>query len=699
MQAKVTRAKGPSPGPQRGPNLRGEALLGALSSAQKISDAKKRAYALVELAPLLPETQRRSALKEALAAIAAIEASGERVAAVGELAPFLADSDREAILQQATVTAASLSNPNSRARAIARLLPALSDADRHAARRIAMDTAAAHPLDFNYEAYAGLAPYLPDVERDALMGFALAAIKKDSPYVQVLAFKRLSPFVTADTRALVLREIVRIQEDIVDPYFRLKSLEELASLLPEMLFPQALAVARTFTTDWDRGKALAALAAYLPDTLIPIAFADAISISQPEGRAEALISLIKRLPDQSRDVVLPNLISTVELVADLADRTNFYMTLSTRVDEDTREKLLRLALSHFRDLTGIGIALVRDIAPLLPKTLIPDAASEIRRHPQNDARVFGLSALAIRMPKEDRDGLLQEVLSEIRSISDHYDRAWHFVDIVWRWPESELGEIRSDALAEISALPDEVQKAQMLATMAQSLPDDLLDQAFVIANAIASDSARTMVLTELVHRLSIASGRIIPFDRSFKTNTKSSVGINYRHLVGLRSYDTRSAGAREEQSLQIGQQNEETLRNALHNTDQLLNDWLAAKGVAEDARPAFVAKIIQIVCPISRPLWDDRASYPHLKHLNAPRFLKAVYPDAIDENGQLSNEEIVRLADRKLVQMVQGYINKRIERKIGLGDADGLVFTQKDGRGRPKKPKAQKRFGAARSPR
>jgi hypothetical protein len=128
--------------------------------------------------------------------------------------------------------------------------------------------------------------------------------------------------------------------------------------------------------------------------------------------------------------------------------------------------------------------------------------------------------------------------------------------------------------------------------------------------------------------------------------------------------------------------------NNAKDIDKILDRWLAAKGVTEDQRPSYIAKFNQMV--VVRPKWADRKKFERLRHLSAPRFLRAVYADVIDTDGRLTNEEVVRLSDPGLVRIVQGYITKRVERRLSLGDAEGLIFTQKDNRGRPKKPRARK---------
>jgi hypothetical protein len=113
-------------------------------------------------------------------------------------------------------------------------------------------------------------------------------------------------------------------------------------------------------------------------------------------------------------------------------------------------------------------------------------------------------------------------------------------------------------------------------------------------------------------------------------------------------------------------------------------DTLEKRGVGEKLRRQVAAALI--LADRRRPQWRDRRKYKDLAHLSAPRFLKAVYPDLLDADGNLKNEEAVRLSDSLLVQMVQGYINKRRDRSLNLGDAEGLVFTRKDTRGRPRRP-------------
>lgn len=128
-------------------------------------------------------------------------------------------------------------------------------------------------------------------------------------------------------------------------------------------------------------------------------------------------------------------------------------------------------------------------------------------------------------------------------------------------------------------------------------------------------------------------------------------------------------------------------RNEISN-DQILA-LLSKRGVSPELRRQVAADLIAGRRP--RPLWDDREDYEELSHLNAPRFLKAVYPDLFDAEGNLTDEEVVRLRDPSLVQVVQNYMNDRERAGKGPGDAKGITFSRKDNRGRPRATKRRQR--------
>jgi tetratricopeptide (TPR) repeat protein len=126
--------------------------------------------------------------------------------------------------------------------------------------------------------------------------------------------------------------------------------------------------------------------------------------------------------------------------------------------------------------------------------------------------------------------------------------------------------------------------------------------------------------------------------------------------------------------------------------NEFLKRYLASVGVVDFQRPQAMEEIRKVVGLYSkaRVKWDDRHNSDDLKDLNAPLFLRKVYHDAFDRDGNLVDAELVRRSDPKLVKAVQQFIIKREERERDLGDAKGLTFARQRGRGDWQKRKGAK---------
>jgi len=96
----------------------------ALAAAEAIADEGARARALGELAPRLPESLLERALERALAAAEAIADEGDRARALIWLAPYLPES----LLERALAAAEAIADEGDRARALGALAPRLSEA-------------------------------------------------------------------------------------------------------------------------------------------------------------------------------------------------------------------------------------------------------------------------------------------------------------------------------------------------------------------------------------------------------------------------------------------------------------------------------------------------------------------------------------------------------------------------------------------
>jgi hypothetical protein len=120
----------------------------------------------------------------------------------------------------------------------------------------------------------------------------------------------------------------------------------------------------------------------------------------------------------------------------------------------------------------------------------------------------------------------------------------------------------------------------------------------------------------------------------------------------------------------------------------------------DDAALAEAALVVAKRKIAGRPIWDKRKSFENLGHLNAARFVRAVYRDLIEDGPYVVEgrsiwhlllpggvpvwQEAVRSHDPKTVQMLYVYINGR---GTDLGDAEGLTFAKKVNRPSAKRMK------------
>ena len=142
-------------------------------------------------------------------------------------------------------------------------------------------------------ALAGLAPYLPGTERDAVYAEAVDAAGRDGLAPEAVA--EMVSLLPAPHReralAMGLERARRRRANHGTKGF----LRDTAALLPESLLPAALDLVRAFTDDYATPGALAPLAPHLPPRLLPEALTIAEAGAADHRRAEALCALAPHL--------------------------------------------------------------------------------------------------------------------------------------------------------------------------------------------------------------------------------------------------------------------------------------------------------------------------------------------------------------------------------------------------------------------
>ena len=211
----------------------------ALKASRSVSIKTDRITLLRGLIPILPQRERDLAVREAVDAVLSIDRFdlfSSELPGLADLMPVLPRPERDAAVNRLVELVPGIP-PWDRSGVLCKLIPFLAEPARSAAIK---DAVAATRWAFGSERqhHAGLLALVPEAERAAIIDEALEAAH--------------SPF-TADTAW---------------------GIEQIAPHLPESRLAEALGIAKTVPSDWERTTAVASLAPYLPDPLL----AEAITI-------------------------------------------------------------------------------------------------------------------------------------------------------------------------------------------------------------------------------------------------------------------------------------------------------------------------------------------------------------------------------------------------------------------------------------
>ncbi|NEQ82672.1 MAG: hypothetical protein F6K26_21240 [Moorea sp. SIO2I5] len=457
----------------------------ALAYVQYIQDPQRRAEALEELAPKLPETL----LSEALKIARAITDQSDRARALSGLAPYLPE-----ILPEALEAARAITNDRDRAYALIRLAPQLPEIlseALEAARAITNDRDRAYAL-------IRLAPQLPEILPEALEAARAITNDRDRAYALI----RLAPQLPE-----ILPEALDAARTITDESDRGYALSELAPQLPEIL-PEALEAARALTNQSDRARALSRLARHLPEILPEVI--KAAQATDESSRAEALSELAPHFPEilpealkatraitsqfsrghglsklapQLPEMLLPQALEAAQAITDNENRAILLSKLAPQLGERLLSQALEVARA-ITDNTDRANAL-NEIGAQLPE-ILPEALDAARAIINESSRAYALSELAPKIPE-----IIPEALEEARAITDESSRAHALIRLA-----PQLPQILSEALEEARAITDESSRAIALSELAPQLPE-ILPEALEAAQAITDEFIRAIALSEL----------------------------------------------------------------------------------------------------------------------------------------------------------------------------------------------------------
>ncbi|WP_157910431.1 NB-ARC domain-containing protein [Pseudofrankia sp. BMG5.36] len=317
-------------------------------------------------------------------------------------------------------------------------------------------------------ALANLAPHLPD---DLLAQALATATAIDHGRARVEALAGLAPHLPDEQRSPVLTQALAAATTIGNVLAQALALALLAPQLTEKQRAEALAPALTAAfREQDSARtdlALEALAPHLPSVLLAEALTIVRAIDDPTRRIENLARLAPYMADE-RGSSITQALAEGMTIDHPGGRARVFLALAPHVtDGKQRGVVLGQALTAIADVgsSHLRAMLLADLAPYLPDSLLAQA-----------------NAVADAL-----DGRLDLMLAHAA--------------LAARRPDRQRGPAMADALTAAAALERWFDRDEVLRVLIPHLPDDLLDQALVVATTVDSPRSRVLALVKLAQHL------------------------------------------------------------------------------------------------------------------------------------------------------------------------------------------------------
>ncbi|WP_446382250.1 NB-ARC domain-containing protein [Coleofasciculus sp. E2-BRE-01] len=444
------------------PHLPETLLPEALEAARAIQEEHYRAQVLGNIAPHLPETL----LSQALEAARAIHSEGDRAIALGNIAPHLP----ETLLSQSLEAARAIHSEGDRAIALGKIalhLPDILPEALEAARAINSDYLRAYAL-------GKIAPYLPDILPEVLE--ATRAIHSER--YRAYALEKIAPYLPD-----ILPEALEAARAIHSERYRAIALWKIAPYLPETLLSQALEAARAIQEEHYRACVLSLIAPHLPETLLSQALEVARAILSQRERALALGKIALYLPE-----ILPEALEAARAIQDEEYHAKALGLIAPYLPEILPEALEAARGIQDEEYHAIALGL---IAPHLPD-ILPEALEAARAIQDEEDRAIALGKIAPHLPET----LLSQALEAARAIHSERYRA-----IALGLIAPHLPDILPEALEAVRAIQDEEYRVIALGKIAPHLPETLLSQALEAARGIQDEFCRAIALGNIAPHL------------------------------------------------------------------------------------------------------------------------------------------------------------------------------------------------------
>lgn len=440
--------------------------------AVKVTDSAACARLMFQIAPLLmllhDEPAAPPALLDIVALAQAISSPEARIRSLITLSPYLPQNMRLRILHRTLDDMDRLNSDVQRSNSLYTLAEHLTPEIEDRALRCAETIKAPAELA---RALTALARYLPMKVQPALRAAALNAIStiidEEERADALIAFAPHLEYVT-DTAQFptLLEHALGIAISMTRRAMRARVLVALSPHLTLDLQGEALAAVHTLSNERERAMLLAELAPTLPPDMLVASLAVAHSMQAQDARVHALTVLAHHVPDNARDQTILDALAAASNLPHHYERITALIALIDILPEQLKEQTYTNALESARLITN------------------------------DSARARAISLLASHLPPR----LLHRAMEIARSVENVEQCLSVFMSLV-PYLLDERRAVLNDLLKMTRGLPFEYKRARALADLIPLLPEEMLPEAFSIAQGIEEPFDRVSAYLALVKKV------------------------------------------------------------------------------------------------------------------------------------------------------------------------------------------------------
>ncbi len=296
----------------------------------------------------------------------------------------------------------------------------------------------------------GIVPYVPDLDRDKIIDFALTEPDPHKHQTYLTLLRRLPTYLNQT-------HITRIFEEAINRkpgYEQSTWLAWLAPYLPATLLMEAWEATQKIPTYVGLPSAIGEIALHLPHEMWPEAFPILLKIPNERSRADAFTVVSNRLSVTELDAVIENALT-------MQDRNARYITLARLIPKLSEEKsvALYIRIGELKD-SAFLISLLDTFARYLPVDYIPSVLAVVHTYEENlFLRRNILFTLAKRMEGEPQNSFHQEAMAFAIELAnqeeDTHERAEAFTSLLKNAEGIQRKELLEMAMREIEKIEPE----------------------------------------------------------------------------------------------------------------------------------------------------------------------------------------------------------------------------------------------------